>query len=192
MEKNKCTYETMLSMKIEGRSVCLEKNVLVTAVYIPPSHSRYAKLDHYDQVENMLLNHVNDYHLLCGDFNAHTGTMRDSILVSDNDGSEFVGINNDNFTDFNALGFSVERYNQDTMSDRSSYGRKLVELCKNNDVYIFNGKFGDDKGLSKVTTTYNTTLDYVIGSPLLMKYVTQFKILDFDNMYSDVHCGLHT
>ena len=141
-KKGKNTYDTMLSIKIEGRSVLLGKDVLVTAVYIPPSHSRYAKLDHYDQVENMLLNHVNDYHLLCGDFNAHTGPMRDSILVNDNDGIEFVGINNDNFTDLNALGFSVETYNQDATGDRSSYGRKLVELCKNNDVYIFNGRLG--------------------------------------------------
>ena len=51
---------------------------------------------------------------------------------------------------------------------------------------------GDDCGIGSVTTTHNTTVDYVIGSPLLMCYVTQFKVLNFDALYSDLHCGLHT
>lgn len=63
-----------------------------------------------------------------------------------------------------ALGVRVNRCNQDTTHDRSSYGRKLIEVCKNNHVIIFNGRMGEDEGIGKVTTTHNTTIDYVIES----------------------------
>ena len=59
-------------------------------------------------------------------------------------------------------------------------------------MFIFDGRMGDDCGVSKTTTTHNTTIHYVIGLPLLMQFVKCFKILDYDALLSDVHCGLHT
>ena len=193
--KLKNTYDTLLSITIDGRSVHQDKDLIVTAVYIPPPHSRYGKPEHFEEIDDMLLNHTNnDYHnLLCGDFNAHTETMRDYVETNDGHSDELVGIVSDIYTDLNSLGFSVVRWNKDVTSDRNSYyGKKLIENCKNNDVFIFNGRMGDDGGAGSVTTTHNTTVDYVIGSPLLMCYVTQFKVLNFDALYSDLHCGLHT
>ena len=190
----KNAYDTLLSIMIEGRSVNQDKDVIVTAVYIPPSHSRYGKPEHFDEMDELLLNYTNnDYHnLLCGDFNAHTGTMRDFVEVNEDHSDELVDVAGDIYTDLSSLGFSVTRWNKDVTRDRNSYGKKLIENCKNNDVFIFNGRLGDDCGVGSVTTTHNTTVDYVIGSPLLMKHVTQFKVLNYDALYSDVHCGLHT
>lgn len=50
---------------------------------------------------------------------------------------------------------------------------------------------GEDSGIGKCTTTYNTVIDYVIGTWNVVQYVKSFKILDFVPLYSDVHCGLH-
>ena len=67
-----------------------------------------------------------------------------------------------------------------------------MEICKNNQEFIFNGRLGDDCGVGKSTTPYCTTIDYFLGSPSVMQLVETFKVLDFDPMVSDVHCGLHT
>ncbi len=85
-----------------------------------------------------------------------------------------------------------KRYNQDLTPDKNSYGRKLIEFCKNNQLFIFNGRLGENFGIGKPTTTYHTTIDYFIGSPEVIKFVETFKVLDFIPMISDVLCGLCT
>ncbi len=37
----------------------------------------------------------------------------------------------------------------------------------------------------------NTTIDYFLGSPVIMKYVVVLQVLDYEPLWSDVHCGLH-
>ena len=68
---------------------------------------------------------------------------------------------------------------------------KRLEICKNNEVFIFNGRLGEDCGVYKPNTTYHTTVDCFLGSPSVMQLVETLKILDFAPMLSDVHCGLH-
>lgn len=68
----------------------------------------------------------------------------------------------------------------------------MVEVCKNNKVIIFNGRIGEDMGAGKYSTTYKTTIDYVLGTCNTVKQVNNFKVLDFEPLFSDVHCGLHT
>ncbi len=70
-------------------------------------------------------------------------------------------------------------------------GKKLLDVCKNHQVYIFNGRLGEDCSIGKPTTTHNTTIDYFLGSPVIMKYVVVLKVLDYEPLWSDAHCGLH-
>lgn len=55
------------------------------SVYIPPSHSRYPKILHFDELDNLLLSYFRrcHHHLLCGNFNTHTGVIEDIIGRSD-------------------------------------------------------------------------------------------------------------
>ena len=183
--------ETLLSICVYGRDVGLEKNLLITCVYIPPSHSRYGKREHFDELDEFFLSHSDCFHVVSGDFNAHTGTLSDVAQVDEDLRNELPSE-----IDVNAVliaaGYLVNRVNEDCIPDRSSYGRRLVEVCKNNNVVIFNGRIGDDMGTGKCTTTYNTTIDYVIGTCNIVKHVKKFKVLDFEPLYSDVHCGLQT
>ena len=55
---------------------------------------------------------------------------------------------------------------------------------------LFNGRLGEDRSSGKPTTKRNTTIDYFLGSPVIMKNVVSFRVLDFDPLLSDVHCGL--
>ena len=67
----------------------------------------------------------------------------------------------------------------------------MVEICKNNEVFIFNGRLGEDCGIYKPNTTYHTTVDCFLGSQSIMQLVEILKVLEFDPMLADVHCGLH-
>lgn len=183
-------YGCLLSIKIDKEAVNLDKELVLSCVYIPPSHSRYGSAEHFEELDDFLLTHTNDdyVHVLCGDFNAHTLTIPeiDSVNVDDLMSVEMPYLCSQDYD------IPTQRYNQDITPDRNSYGRKLVEFCKNNQLFIFNGRLGEDCGVGKPTTTYHTTIDYFIGSLEVMQSVEAFKVLDFDPMISDVHCGLCT
>ena len=55
---------------------------------------------------------------------------------------------------------------------------------------MFNGRVGEDEMIGKETTIHNPIVDYVIRSPFLLTIVQHFKILDFDPLFSDIHCGI--
>ena len=56
---------------------------------------------------------------------------------------------------------------------------------------MFNGRLGEDCGIYKPNTTYHTTVDCFLGSQSIMQLVEILKVLEFDPMLADVHCGLH-
>ena len=54
--------------------------------------------------------------------------------------------------------------------------------------FILNGRHGDDKGEGRVTCKGVSTVDYCIWVHLhCLKYCTKFTVIDFCNLYSDVH-----
>lgn len=183
--------ESLLSIMVDGQSVNMEKDLIISSVYIPPSHSMYGGGQHFDDLDNFFLTYTShDYeHILCGDFNAHTLTMSDVTNVLDESDHVIGDVPFSRLSDYN---ITETRANQDLTPDRNSYGKKMVEICRNNQVYIFNGRLGDDCNIGQYTTTFNTTIDYFIGTPFVMHSVKKFRILEYDALLSDVHCGLHT
>ena len=88
------------------------------------------------------------------------------------------------------LDLPVYRANSDTKPDNSGYGESLLQLCKNNLLCIFNRRAGADQGTGKVTTTDNSVIDYVTGSPALMPELRTFNVNDFDAVLSDKHSAI--
>lgn len=58
-------------------------------------------------------------------------------------------------------------------------------------MFIFNGRMGRYYGTGKYKTTNDTTIYYFLGSAEVMQCVPAFKVLDFEQLLPDVHCGLH-
>ena len=87
------------------------------------------------------------------------------------------------------LGFPKERHNSD-QSRIDNYGRRLLELCKSCDLYIAYGRLGLDMFWGCKTCKCTTVVDYVILSPSLFPYISEFEVLPFDPMISDAHSGL--
>ena len=182
-------------MQLDKCSLGFQKHLIITAVYVPPSNSRYGNIEDFNDIDNFLLDYSEDYlHLLCGDFNSHTGTLADYATPNENFHDNIIGdvLANqlDFFIDFDRYGIDCARYSQDMSHDRSTYGKKLLEaLCKNSHICIFNGRVEDHR-FGKASTVYSTLVDYVIGSPLLFTKIKNFKVMDFDPLLSDVHCGI--
>ena len=87
------------------------------------------------------------------------------------------------------MGITTARHSTDN-SKIDNYGSRLLSLCKSFDTHIANGRLFKDKGIGAATCKKSTVVDYCIMSPELFSYVSNFAILPFDPLLSDVHNGI--
>ena len=76
------------------------------------------------------------------------------------------------------LGLSLYRQSQDS-SKTNTFGSRLIELCKNNNLVILNGRAGEDKCIGKYTKTRH-----------MLRYLNNFRVHEFDPLLSDIHCPI--
>lgn len=176
---------------IRGFFIFTFRQVVITTVYIPPCNTRFSIAELLEDLNNYLLDFNDDYNV-CGDFNAHTGTSSDTGQISpcvlDDDDSITKKIA-EICESMSQLGIPIERCSRDT-SRINDYGKKLLKICKANLVCMFNGRVWEDSMVGRETTTFNTVVDYVIGSSFLLGKVHAFNVMEFDPLFSDVHCGI--
>ncbi|CAG2214744.1 unnamed protein product [Mytilus edulis] len=126
------------------------------------------------------------YGLAVGDFNARTGSEDDFIFVPDSE-SHVVDIENIQINavcNLDQYDFSRKRNSRDKNKNR--FGNQLLEFCKGNNFFIMNGRtLGDIDG--KFTCRNSSVVDYCLCSAELIQNFTDFKVLDFSSLYSDVH-----
>jgi len=115
------------------------KEIYLCAIYIPPADSPY----HEEEYLNNIHTEISHFQaqgnvLLCGDFNARTGSEPDDI---DPKGDEYVfGQDPPSIT-----GKLPPRNNLDQTVNKT--GRELVQLCRDSGLYILNGRIrGDSLG----------------------------------------------
>ena len=78
--------------------------------------------------------------------------------------------------------------------DKSSNneGNLLSEVCKSNNLFILNGRCGNDKGKDAFTFKNISVIDYTVVSAQALKFIENFDITELDCLYSDGHCLLST
>ena len=74
-----------------------------------------------------------------------------------------------------SLNIPVGRINKDSVKNR--YGNRVLNLCKGNDLFIINGRIGNDKGIGNLTCKNSSVVDYIILSVDLFKHIVNFKYL---------------
>ena len=63
-----------------------------------------------------------------------------------------------------------------------------MEFCKTNNLFILNGRL--DLESPKLTCKNASTVDYRMSSANNFPIISSFEVLEFDALYSDVHCQL--
>ena len=126
------------------------------------------------------------------DFNAHTGTKSDFTRFNNYVCSSVQLENVINTVSLESLGIDTTRYNLDLSVNK--YGNRLLQLCKSLELLIANGRLGKDQGIGALTCK-NIALSLITVFCHLFYFhitsITDFEILPFDNMISDVHNTLH-
>ena len=79
--------------------------------------------------------------------------------------------------------FALHRRNSDT--GVNNYGYRMVEFCKDNNLYILNGRSNEDS--SKTMCKNVSTIDYFLSSPNLLPLLQTLYIHDFCPLLSDSH-----
>ena len=179
------TNKLAVCIEINSEILETEKNVVLSAIYVPPAGTAYSSEDDFDLIEQMLHDWqvLNKNIILTGDFNAKTKNENDYLILNVHDAFE----NLDGIFDENVI--KTDRKNQDTHAV-DLFGRKLLNLCKISNLQIVNGRLGQDRGVGKCTTINNSLIDYTIASPELFNEIEDFQILDFNNFTSDVHSAM--
>jgi hypothetical protein len=69
----------------------------------------------------------------------------------------------------------------------NNFGGKLSEMCKSNTLELAKIKI-----LVKKTGNNLSVVDYLILSSNLFSVINNFDVLDYDPLFSDVHCALYS
>ena len=81
------------------------------------------------------------------------------------------------------LSFNFERKSQDKKMNTNGF--KLIELCKNNNLFSLNGRSSKDKDEGKFTFRDKSILDYVISTSDCFNILSHFEIIYTDPIFSD-------
>ena len=159
----------------------LKRNVMLCLCYIPPDNSSSQKGtgdDKFEIIADGIAQYGDKYDcdfLVCGDFNGRTDNLPDYVI---HDETDFLPLPDDYIQDIDID--SHMRVNKDTTVNQQ------VKMCQ---LRIANGRMCADAGCGDFTcVTYNgkSVVDYVVGSPSLLKNFNVFTVLP-QTVFSD-HC----
>ncbi|CAG2241201.1 unnamed protein product [Mytilus edulis] len=126
-----------------------------------------------------------------GDFNSRTASLQDFNDLVDTD--DFLAQNLIDINEFSNVDIldklGIQRKRHSTDLNVNTYGRKLIQFCKNNNMYIMNGRIGNDE-VGKPTSKNTSVVDYAISTADVLYLVENFDVLPFSSLYSDIHCPL--
>ncbi|CAC5415123.1 unnamed protein product [Mytilus coruscus] len=168
----------------------LDENIVFGIVYIPPVNTNYTSEEAFNEIdiEFQRFSQNSKYIVLLGDFNSRTANLPDFYEESSVD--EFIV---QHFTDqfdytdvhiLDNLNISRERNFPDDVVN--GFGRKLLEFCKSNKVFILNGRVGQDVN-AKPTSRNNSVIDYIICTSHFLQFVSNFEIDKVDYVISKLN-----
>jgi hypothetical protein len=80
---------------------------------------------------------------------------------------------------------NVERKSLDHTVNQN--GIKLINMCRRLNLYIVNGRVGEDKEHGQFTCKSASVIYYMIATADLFKHITHFEVKEANCLLSDVH-----
>ncbi|CAB4018460.1 Hypothetical predicted protein [Paramuricea clavata] len=142
------------------------KDLFVCGVYIPPEMSPYFDDEIFEELENDILNFSKKGNImLLGDFNARTSNLKDFVSK---EGNTFIN-------DISETSFEP-KIRESFDNSTNQHGKSLIEICKNCNMRILNGRtLGDSFG--KPTSHHKngtSVVDYIICDQELTQTIENF------------------
>ena len=186
--RNACKFDPLsdsdiIWVRVQKHITRLSSDLFIAFVYLPPSNSSYGKV-HGNEILQKLEKHIEYFScrgnvVICGDFNARVGDHADILPKED---EPHVPMPHDDFYEF-----ILPRVSHDS-KNVNQYGRWLVDLCIDNQMYILNGRtLGDFCGkFTCHTPRGSSVVDYIISSNSLSTEILSMNVNDI-SLFSD-HC----
>ena len=168
--------KNFLWCKISKEILNFATDIYICGTYIPPEKSKYFDQEIFEELENDIIQFSSKANvIILGDFNARTAKLTDSVS---NEGNKHINdTSDDSFC-------PQERQNFDPTIN--NHGKKLIEICKNCDTRILNGRtLGDSLGRPTFHGQNGTSVvDYIICSQNLLQN-TKHLVVKPPNYLSD-------
>ena len=183
-------------IKISSSASATDRDTCIAFTYLPPEGSDYSDNDSFTEIETVLLPYIDscNHFYIMGDTNARTGTTPEyTDFVIDRVTLQQYGIDDDvmnylnNGYELQTHNISRSRVSRDTV--RNNFGNKLLQLCRNNNLYICNGRVNGD-ATGALTCIRGSVIDYLICNLEGLLFVNNFHVHDYSPLFSDVHCAI--
>ena len=168
-----------------------DENLFLGIVYVPPSQSRFYNDDELTKLENEIMSMCssNKYVIISGDINARTAKHHyiklDQYFSDMFDFDDDIAYCFDKTEILEHLNVSLVKSSTDTKTNNS--GCWLIDICKNNNPFIVNGRVGKDKGVGHKTFRDTSTIDYTLCTADCFTFLTHFEVIQLDPIFSDGH-----
>ena len=150
------------------------QNILLGSLCIPPETSKHSCIEIFDDIEHDILELTSDKEcsiIIAGDLNARIGRLSDVDTDKDQTQLEFL-----NYCQPVNLGsFPHIRQTQDNKINRNA--QRLIKLCKSVNIYILNGRTGQDNYIGRFTSKNSSVVDIFVLKSIIELYLNQNKKL---------------
>lgn len=184
--------EYILWIRISKQYTKLEGDLYIGTIYVPPTQSRFYNDDDFslleDEITNMCSKH--DFVFITGDANARTSELVD-YTKSDNFLSDHFNFDEETLLFYDCINSiqsdncNINRKSKDPKTNNTGY--KLIDICKNNNLFILNGRTGRDKNMGKLTFRNQSLIDYTLATSKCAPFINDFDVLETDMLMSDGH-----
>ena len=170
----------------------LDQDIIFGSVYTPPCQSRFLNEDEFETFQRDVMSICSKYEYvyISGAMNAQTADMTDFTTDDKLFDSFFCFFFDEEIRRFydqksilQSLNKQLQRKSHDRKKNNNGY--RLIELCKNNNLTILNGRFGQDKNVGNYTFRDTSVIDYILSSSKSLKIRSDFNITMFDLLLLD-------
>ena len=129
-----------------------------------------------------------------GDINGRTFfflldfTRLDNFMSDMLDSDDSVASFFDKVTFLENMNVPLVRASKDRKTNTIGYW--LIDTCKNNNLFIVNGRFGKDEGIGETTFRDKSLIDYTLCSAESFEILNDFEVIELDSVFSDGHALL--
>ena len=167
----------------------LTSDLYICFCCIPPKESVYFKnvdVDLYDVLESGIRKYADFGKIsVIGDLNARTGVLDDRLVSCEGLDRYIHCIDGSDISENNVYCNICRRHSLDTKTD--SAGVRLIQICKDSELGIVNGRKGQDNGIGHFTfqdVQGRSVIDYALLASDFFDYVSDFVVYEMTS-FSD-------